>query len=162
MLFTWLNWVQYPTLCEPMDYSTPGFPVRHQLQEPAQAPVHWVGDAIQSSHPLVLFSSCLQSCWASGSFLVSQFFALGGQSIGASTLASVLAMNIQDWFPLGWTGLISLQSMRLKSSPTPQFKSINSQLSTEFVSKSRVFVVQPFQIKCPVFSQCNFSTSASF
>ena len=59
-------------------------------------------------HP---FSSCLQSFSASGSFLRSQFFALGAQSIGAS--ASVLPMNIQDWFPLGWTAWISLQSKRL-------------------------------------------------
>jgi len=50
---------------------------------------------------------------ASGSFLMSQFFALGGQSIGASASASVLPMNIQDWFPLGWTGWISLQSKGL-------------------------------------------------
>ena len=54
---------------------------------------------------------------------MSQFFTSGGQSIGISASASVLPMNIQDWFPLGWTGLISLQSKRLS---TPQFKSINS------------------------------------
>ena len=54
--------------------------------------------------------SCLQSCPASGSFPMSHFFASGGQNIGASASASVLPMNIQDWFPLGWTGLISLQS----------------------------------------------------
>ena len=58
---------------------------------------------------VMLFSSCLQSCPASGSFLVSQFFTLGGQSIGISASTSVLPMNIQDWFPLGLTGLISLQ-----------------------------------------------------
>ena len=58
---------------------------------------------------------------------MSQFFASGGQRIGISDLALVLPMNIQDWFPLGLTGLISLQSKGLsKSSPTPQFKSINS------------------------------------
>ena len=56
---------------------------------------------------LILFSSCLQSFPASGSFPMSQFFASGGPSIGAS--ASALPMNIQDWFPLGSTGLISLQ-----------------------------------------------------
>jgi len=56
------------------------------------------------------FSSCLQSFPASGSFPVSQFVASGGQSIGVSASASVLPMNIQDWFPLGWTGWISLQS----------------------------------------------------
>ena len=56
------------------------------------------------------FSSRLQSFPASGSFQMSQFFTSGGQSIGASALASVLPMNIQDWFPLEWTGWISLQS----------------------------------------------------
>ena len=60
---------------------------------------------------VVPFSSCLKSFPASGSFPMSQFFATGGQSIGAS--ASVLTMNIQDWFPLGLTGWISLQSKRL-------------------------------------------------
>ena len=60
---------------------------------------------------LIPFSSCLQSFPASGSFPVSQLLASGGQSIGAS--ASVLPMNIQDWFPLGWTGLFSLQSKGL-------------------------------------------------
>ena len=58
---------------------------------------------------------------------MSQFFVSGGQSIGVSATTLVLTMNIQDWFPLGWTGLISLQSKdSQESSPTPQFKSINS------------------------------------
>ena len=66
-------------------------------------------------HPTILssiapLSSCLQSFPASGSFQMSQFFTSGGQSIGVSVLASVLPMNIQGWFPLGWTGWISLQS----------------------------------------------------
>ena len=56
------------------------------------------------------FSSCLQACPASGSFPMSQLFAPGGQRIGVSVSASVLPMNIQDWFPLGWTDWISLQS----------------------------------------------------
>ena len=64
---------------------------------------------------VVPFSSCLQSFPASGSFQMSQFFASDGQSIGVSALASVLPMNIQDWFPLGWTGWISLQSKGLPS-----------------------------------------------
>ena len=59
------------------------------------------------------FSSRLQSFPASGSFQMSQFFTSGGQSIGVSALASILPMNIQDWFPLGLTGLTSLQSKRL-------------------------------------------------
>jgi len=78
------------------------------------------------SSSVVPFSSCLQSFPASGSFPRSQFSS-GGQSVGVSASASVLLMNIQDWFPLGWTGWISLQSKGLsESSPTPQFKSINS------------------------------------
>ena len=71
----------------------------------------WCHPTISSS--VVPFSSCLQSFPASGSSLMSWLFASGGQSIGASVSASVLPMNIQDWFPLGLTGLISLQSKKL-------------------------------------------------
>ena len=71
----------------------------------------WCHPAISSS--TVLFSSCFQSFPASGSFLVSQFFASSGQSIGVSASSVVLPMNIQDWFPLGWAGWISLQSKGL-------------------------------------------------
>ena len=92
-------------LCDPIDCSTPGFPVHHQLSELAQTHVHHIGDAIQPSH--------LQSFPASGSFPMSQFFTSGDQSIGVSVSASVLPMNIQDWFPLGLTGLSSLQSKSL-------------------------------------------------
>ena len=67
----------------------------------------WCHPTISSS--VIPFSSHLQSFPASGSFPMGQFFASGGQSIGASASASVLPMNIQDWFPLGLTGLISLQ-----------------------------------------------------
>ena len=100
------------TLCNPMDYGTSGFPVQHQLLELAQTHVYWVSDAI---HPLISssvipFSSCPQSFPASGSFLRSQFFATGCQSIGASASASVLPMTIEGWSLLGLTGLISLLS----------------------------------------------------
>ena len=85
----------------------------------------WCHPTIPSS--AVPFSSRLQSFPASGSFQMNQFFTSGGQSIGVSASTSVLPMNIQDWFPLGWTGWISLQSKGLsRVSPTPQFKSINS------------------------------------
>ena len=67
-------------------------------------------ELVMPSNHLVLFSSCHQSFPASGSFPMSWLFTPGGQSIGASALASALSMNIQDWFPLGLTGLISLQS----------------------------------------------------
>ena len=71
----------------------------------------WCHPIISSS--VVPFSSCRQSFTAWGSFLVSQLFTSGSQRIGASTSASILPMNIQDWFPLGWTGWISLQSKGL-------------------------------------------------
>ena len=82
-------------------------------------------ESVMPSNHLIFgcpFSSCPQSFPASGSFLRSQFFASDGQSIGASASASVLPMNIQDWFPLEWTGLIDSQ----ESSPTPLFQSISS------------------------------------
>ena len=71
----------------------------------------WCHPTISSS--VVPFSSCLQSFPASGSFQISRFFTSGGQSIGASASASVLPMNIHDWFPLGWASWISLQSKGL-------------------------------------------------
>ena len=71
----------------------------------------WHHQTISSS--VVPFFSHLKSFPASGSFPMSQFLTSGGQSIGASALASVLSVNIQDWFPLGWTGWISLQSKGL-------------------------------------------------
>ena len=79
------------------------------------------------SSSVIPFSTHLQSFWASGSFPMSLFFVSGAQSTGVSTSASVLPMNIQDWFPLGWTGWspCSLRDPQ-ESSPTPQFKSINS------------------------------------
>ena len=82
----------------------------------------WCHSTVSSS--IVPFSSCLQSFPASGSFQMNQFFASGGQSIGVSASASVLPMNTQDWFPLGWTGWISSRDSQ-ESSPAPQFK-INS------------------------------------
>ena len=102
-----------PTICNPMNCSTPGLPVHHQLPEFTQTHINQVGDAIQPSHSVVPFSSCLQSFPASGSFPMSQLSASGGQSIRVSASTSVLPMNTQDWFPLGWTGWISFQSKGL-------------------------------------------------
>ena len=103
-----------PTLCDPIDCSTPVFPVHHQLLELTQIHVHCIGDAVSSS--VIPFSSHLQSFPASGSFPISQFFASGGQSIEASAPASVLPMNIQGWFHLELKcfHLLTLQGM-LKS-----------------------------------------------
>ena len=103
----------YLTLCDPMDCSTPGFPVLHYLLEFAQAHVHWVSDVIQPSQPLL--PSPPQSFPASGSFPMNQLFASGDQSTGASALASVLPMNIQHSLPLALTDLITLLSNRLSS-----------------------------------------------
>ena len=99
------------TLCNPMDCSSPGLPIHHQLPECTQTHVHWVGYAISSS--VVCFSSHHQSFPAPGSLQVSQFFSSDNRSIGVSASASILPMNIQDWFPLGWTGWLSLQSKEL-------------------------------------------------
>ena len=116
-----------PTLCDPMNRSTPGLPIHHQLLESTQTHIHWVGDAIQPFHPLSSPSPAFNISQHQGSLPVSQFFASGGQSTGVSTSASALSKNIQDWFPLGLTGLISCSPRdSQESSPTPQFKSINS------------------------------------
>ena len=120
------------TLYDPMNCSMPGLPVHHQLLEPTQTHVHWVGDAIHPSHRLLSpFSPAFNP--ASGSFQISQFFASGGQSIEVPASASVLPMNIQDWFPLGWTGWISLQSKglsRVFSNTTVQkYQFFSAQLS---------------------------------
>ena len=98
-----------PTLYEPMDSRLP-CPSPNPGTCSNSCPLsQWCHSTISSS--AIPFSSCLQTFPASGSFPMSQFFTSGGQSIGAS--ASVLLMNIQNWFPLGWTGLISLQSKGL-------------------------------------------------
>ena len=116
-----------PTLCNSMDCSTPGLPVYHQFLEFTQTHGHSVGEAIQPSDPVFPFSSHLQSFPALGSFQMSQPFTSGGESIGVSASASGLPMNIQDGFHLGWTGWISCSPRdSQESSPTPQFKSINS------------------------------------
>ena len=93
-------------------------------------PTEWYHTAISSS--VTPFCSCLQSFPASGSFQMSQFFTSGGQSIGASASASVLPMNIQDWFPLGWSGWISLQS-----------KGLSRVFSNTAVQKHQLFSTQP-------------------
>ena len=85
-----------PTLCDPMNRSTPGLPVHHQLPEFTQTHVHPVGDAIEPSS-VVPFSSCSQSLPKSRSFPMSQLFPWSGQSTGVSASASILPKNTQDW-----------------------------------------------------------------
>ena len=92
----------------------------------------WCHPTISSS--VFPFSSHLQSFPASGSFQMSQFFTSGGQSIGVSASASVLPMNVQNWFPLGWTGWISLQSKGLSrvfsNTTVPKHQFFGAQLSS--------------------------------
>ena len=104
-----------PALGDPMDCSMPGFPVLHYLLEFAQIHVHWVNDTIQPSHPLPPLSPpALNLSKHQGLFPMKRSpFASGGQSIGTSTSASVLPMNIQGWFSLELTGWISLMSQGL-------------------------------------------------
>ena len=101
------------TLCDPMDCSMPGFPVHYQLLYLTQTHGHqvWCHSTILSS--VILFSICLQSSQAWGSFPRSLFFSIGGQSIGVSASASVLPTNIQHWLHLGWTGWNPLLSKGL-------------------------------------------------
>ena len=102
------------TLHDPMDHGTQGFPVHHQLPESTQTHLHWGSDGIQPSYPVMSPSPpALNLSPASGCFQMSQLFASGSQSIEVSASTSVLPMNTQDWFPLGWTGWISLQSKGL-------------------------------------------------
>ena len=107
--FCWLVVQSCLTLHDPVDCSIPGIPVLYHFSEFAHTHIHWVSDATTISSSVVPFSSCLQSFPASRSFLMSQFFTSSGQCIGASASASVLLIYIQDGFPLGLTGLISLQ-----------------------------------------------------
>ena len=108
-LVSWFSSVvqSCPTLWDPIDCSTP------RAYSNSCPSSQWCHPTISSS--VIPFSFCLQSFPASGSFPMSQLFASGGQSIGVSASTSVLPMNIQDWFPLGWTGWIFLQFKELSS-----------------------------------------------
>ena len=112
-----------PTLCDPMNRSTPGLPVCHQHPEFTQTHDHWVSDAIQPSHPLSSPSPPAPKPSQHQSFPMSQLFAGGGQSTGDSALASFLPKKSQGWSPSEWTGWISLQSkglLRVFSNTTVQ------------------------------------------
>ena len=131
-----------PILCNPMDCSTPGFPVHHQLPELGQTHVHRVGDAIQPSHPL----SSPSIFPGIRVFPMSQFFPSGGQSIGVSALASALPMNIQCWFPLGLTDWMFLQSKglsRVFSNTTVQkHQFFGTQLSLRSYSHIHIWLLE--------------------
>ena len=136
-LTSWLSfccWVAHscPTLCLPMDRSTPGCASPSFAAYSNSCPLsQWYHPTISSA--IVPFSACLRS--ASGSFLISRLFTLGDESIGVSASASVLPVNTQDWSPLGWTGWISLQWDSQESSPIPQLKSISSSGSAFFIAQ---------------------------
>ena len=104
----------------------------------------WCHPFISSS--VIPFSSCLQSFPTSGSFQMGQFFASDGQSIGVLASASVLAMNTQDWSPLGWTGCISLQSKglsRVFSNTTVQkYQFFSTQLSSWSNSHIHIWLLE--------------------
>ena len=148
------------TLWDPMNCSTPGFPVHHQLPEFTQTHVHWVGDVIQPSHPLSspsspafnLFQQQGIPQWVSFSHQVAKVleFQLQHQSF---------QMNIQDWFPLGLTNLISLQSKglsRVFSNTTFQKHQFfgaqpslwsNSQIHTWLLEKLQLWLYGPLSAK---------------
>ena len=144
------------TLCDPMDCSTPGFPVLHCLPEFAHnwCPLsHWCYLTISSSAGPLSF--CLQFFSTSGSFSMSQLFTSGSQSIGASASASVLPMNIQSWFSLELTGLVSLQSKGVSSTTvqkhqffcTQPFLQSNSLIHTWLLEKSQLWLYRSLLAK---------------
>ena len=117
------------TLCDPVDCSMPGFLVLHSLLELCPLS-QWCHPTSSSS--VASLSSCFQPFPASVSFPMSWLFLLGGQSIGASASATVFPMNIQSWFPLGLTGLISLLS-----------KGLSRVFSSSIIRKHLFFSTQP-------------------
>jgi len=120
-------------LWNPMDWSTLGFSVLHHLLELTQTHVHWVSDAIQQSCPLSFPSAFAFKLFQhQGLFQWVVSLLSGGQRIRVSASASVLPMNIQDWFPLGWTGWISLQS-----------RGLSKVISNTTVQKHQFFGAQP-------------------
>ena len=122
-----------------MNRSTPGLPVHHQFPELAQIHDHRVIDAIQPSYLLSFPSPAFSHSQHQGLFQWVCSFTSGGQSIGVSASASVLPMTIQDWFPLGWTDWISLQSKglsRVFSNTTVQKHPLS------LYSNSAFFIVQ--------------------
>ena len=129
-----IRWVTQscPTLCNPMNRSTPGLPAHHQLPEFTQTHVHRVSDAIQPSHPLSSPSPPAPNPSQHQSFPRSQLFTWGGQSTGVSALASFLPKKSQGWSPLEWTGWVSLQS-----------KGLSRIFSNTTVQKHQFFGAQP-------------------
>ena len=149
------------TLFNFMNCSTPGSSILHYLPELLK--FMSTESEIPSNHLISAtpFSSHLQSFPASGSFPMSQFFASGGQSIGASASASVLPMNIHDWFPLGWTGWISFKSLVQHHSSKPSILQCSAffmvQLSDPYMTtrKTIALTVQTFP-RCSLIWQASW------
>ena len=139
-----------PTLCDPMNRSTPGLPVLHQLLEFTQTHVHRVSDAIQPSHPLSSPSPPAPSPSQHHGLFQWVNSAWGGQSIGVSASVSVLPMNTQDWSPLGWTGWLSLQSKglsRVFSNTTVQkHQFFSAQLSSQSNSHTHTWPLENYSL----------------
>ena len=130
------------TLCDPMDCSTPSLPVHHQF--PSLFELLSIESVIPSHHlilchplllPLSIFPSIRVFCE------MSQFFISGGQSIGVSAWASVLPMDIQDWFPLGWTGWISWQSKGLSRVFWTNIESPGQQIPKDYLRIIALIIV---------------------
>ena len=102
-----------PTLCNPMNRSMLGLPVHHQFPESTQTHVHWVGDAIQPSHPLSFPSPPALNLSQHQGLFNESALRIRWPKYWSSASTSVLPMNTQDWSPLGWTGWIYLQSKGL-------------------------------------------------
>ena len=103
-----------PTFCDPIECRMAGFPVHHQLPELSQTHIHWVCDAIWPFHPLSSPSPpAFNFSQHQGLFQYVSSSHQVAKVLGVSASASVLPINILDWFPLGWTGWISLQSRGL-------------------------------------------------
>ena len=121
-----------PTLCDPMNRSTPGLPVHHQLLEFTQTHIHRIGDTIQPPHPLSSPSPPAPNASQHQSLFQWINAAWGGQSTGVSALASFLPKKSQSWSPSEWTGWISLQS-----------KGLSRVFSNTTVQKHQFFGAQP-------------------
>ena len=134
------------TLCDPMNCSTPGLPVHHQLLEFIQTHVHQVSDAIQPSHPLSSPHPPAPNPSQHQRLFQCQLFPWDGQSIGVSALASFFPKNTRDWSPLAWTGWISLQSKglsRVFSNTTVQkHQFFSAQLSSQYNSHIHIWLLE--------------------
>ena len=128
-----------PTFCHPMNRSTPGLPIHHQLPEFTQTHIHRVSDAIQPSHPLSSPSPFAPNPSQHQSLFQWVIFTWGGQSTGDSALASFLSKKSQGWSPSECTGWISLQSKELSrvfSNTTVQkHQFLGTQLSSQSITR---------------------------